>query len=150
MRDCSIWGDVQIATATTTTTTTITKFLSFWILNKWKISKVGGSLNSSSEKFHRSVETDCSIWGIATASSDNIKKNSVLNTDRFSKPDCKGTLKKLWLRRIPRLKDPKKARQESPLVISELKAFQASPAPRPVLESLPHSPLGRIRNNSPE
>jgi len=51
------------------------------------------------------------------------KNSSVFNTDRFSKTNRGGTLKRLLLRTTPRLKEPKKARQKSPLVISESKAY---------------------------
>jgi len=52
-------------------------------------------------------------------------KNPVLSTDRVSKTDRGGTLKRLLLHTTPRLKDPGKARRKSPSTITAPKAFPA-------------------------
>jgi len=54
-----------------------------------------------------------------------IIKNPVLSTDRVSKTDREGTLKRLLLHTTTRLKEPGKARRKLPSTITELKAFPA-------------------------
>jgi len=79
-----------------------------------------------------------------------IRKNSVL-TNRVSKTDRGGTLKRLLLRTTPRLKEPGKARQKPPSAISVPKAFSApfctracAPKASPTPPTPPTPPLAKL------